>query len=78
MVCDLSLIHLLYNRYGHGSCVLSDGSIVIIGGYGESSFGGITPHSRLNDVLKLQLDTEGWKLCSLDNVHGSGPGLTKS
>jgi tRNA wybutosine-synthesizing protein 4 len=65
-------------RYGHGSCVLSDGSIVIIGGYGESSFGGITPHSRLNDVLKLQLDTEGWKLCSLDNVHGSGPGLTKS
>ncbi|CAI8010527.1 tRNA wybutosine-synthesizing protein 4 [Geodia barretti] len=75
MVCDLSLIHLLYNRYGHGSCVLSDGSIVIIGGYGESSFGGITPHSRLNDVLKLQLDTEGWKLCSLDNVHGSGPGV---
>ena len=62
-------------RYGHGSCLLHDGSILVVGGYGESSKVGPSPHSRLNDTLKLLLDdSNGWELCNLD-TEGIHPGV---
>ena len=61
-------------RYGHGSCLLSDGSIIVVGGYGESSRVGSAPHSRLNDTLKLHLDKNEWELCDLD-TQGIYPGV---
>ena len=67
-------INMLFYRCGHGSCRLSDGSIIIVGGYGESSVAISTPHSRLNDVMKLTPTiSDGWKLCTLD-TQGTCPG----
>ena len=64
----------LFHRYGHGSCLLFDGVIIVIGGFGEVSVGGIAPHSRLTDVLKLQPDTKGWMAYCL-KPQGSAPGM---
>ena len=61
-------------RYGHGSCLLSDGSIIVVGGYGESSRVGSAPHSRLSDTLKLHLNKNEWELCHLD-TQGIYPGV---
>ena len=61
-------------RYGHGSCLLSDGSIIVVSGYGESSRLGSAPHSRLNDALRLHLDKNEWELCDL-YAQGICPGV---
>ena len=43
-----------------------------------SSVEGIVPHSRLEDVLKLQPDqSQGWTLSTLDTV-GTHPGKISS
>ena len=72
--CIIIIIIPFLLRYGHGSCLLPDGNIIVVGGYGESLRVGSAPHSRLNDTIKLHLDMNNeWELCDLD-MQGIYPG----
>lgn len=61
-----------YCRYGHGSCKLAGGQLVVVGGYGELSAERSAPHSRLSDVIKIE--TNGWKVDNLE-TQGTSPGI---
>lgn len=60
-------------RYGHGSCLLSDGSIIVVGGFGIALGNGHLPQSRLNNVVRLTPVCTQWELRNLEN-EGTCPG----
>lgn len=66
-------VGIYFCRYGHSSCQLQDGRVLVTGGYGSTSKEEKTPHSRLDDVMLLERKWDLWDFCNL-TTHGTPPG----
>ena len=64
-------------RFGHSSCQLNDGRILVMGGFGCTLKKDKTPHSRCNDVIVIASSVNKWEIRNL-NTHGEEPSNSNS